>query len=242
MRATPEPGERRAAPYSPLPTARNFAIAPLREPHSPQICVFAALSVFLSGIEYLLPKPLPFLRLGLANMPVMLALFFDVKSFVLLVIIKITAGAIFTGTLFSYTFLFSAAGSTVSAFVMYLLHNLFWGKNGGNSVSFAGLGVIGALFSNIAQVALARFFVLGRGAIYIAPALIGFGVISGFALGLFCNLFAARSRWYKTIRENFRAATQARLPSAFAPAAFNKKAFIYFLIGAGLSFFVIISR
>ena len=36
---------------------------------------FAALCLFLSAIEYVIPKPLPFMRLGLANMPIVLALY-----------------------------------------------------------------------------------------------------------------------------------------------------------------------
>ena len=34
---------------------------------------FGALCFFLSAMEYMIPKPLPFLRLGLANLPIMLA-------------------------------------------------------------------------------------------------------------------------------------------------------------------------
>lgn len=41
--------------------------------------VFGALCFFLSAIEFVIPKPLPFLRIGLANVPLILAL--DVLSF-----------------------------------------------------------------------------------------------------------------------------------------------------------------
>ena len=34
----------------------------------------AAICLFLAGIEYMIPRPLPFLRIGLANLPLLLAL------------------------------------------------------------------------------------------------------------------------------------------------------------------------
>ena len=76
------------------------------------IAFFASLCLFLSAVEYVIPKPLPFMRLGLANMPLVLALYvFGAKEILLLVLLKILGQGFITGTLFSYIFLFSAAGS-----------------------------------------------------------------------------------------------------------------------------------
>ena len=51
----------------------------------------AALCLFLAAVEYAVPKPLPFLRLGLANLPVIVALFVmptrDIYKLILLKII-----------------------------------------------------------------------------------------------------------------------------------------------------------
>jgi hypothetical protein len=118
---------------------------------------------------------------------------------------------------------------------MYLLRG---GAEHQNSkpAGFAGLGLIGALCSNLTQTALARYFVLGKGAVYIAPAIIGSGIASGFVLGVLCNAFAEKSLWYKTIKENAALEIQA-----YPKTVFNKKAFIYFLTGAALSLFVIIT-
>ncbi|MDR2521275.1 MAG: Gx transporter family protein [Spirochaetaceae bacterium] len=157
------------------------------------ICVAGAFCAFLAVFDHLIPRPLPFLRLGLANMPLMLALFLDLKSFALLVVVKVLSGALLSGALFSYLFLFSAAGSAASACVMFALYRL----TGGCGMSFTGLGVSGALASNVVQLLLARVFVLGQGAVYIAPPFLAFGVASGFALGVLCNVFSARSRWYR---------------------------------------------
>jgi Predicted membrane protein len=84
------------------------------------IALLGACCLFLSAVEYLIPKPLPFMRLGLANLPLMIALdIFPFGSYMILVCLKIFGQAIITGTLFSYVFLFSVTGTLFSALVMF---------------------------------------------------------------------------------------------------------------------------
>ncbi|MDR1956277.1 MAG: Gx transporter family protein [Treponema sp.] len=149
--------------------------------------------LFLSTLEYLVPKPLPFMRIGLANVPLMLALdIFTLKSFAMLVIIKVVGQAIITGTFFSYIFLFSLAGTCSSAAVMYLLRRFLGPKR----ISFIGVSVLGALCSNGSQLVLARFFVFGGGIKFLVPPFLIAGIITGMSLGIFCETFTSRSRWY----------------------------------------------
>jgi heptaprenyl diphosphate synthase len=149
--------------------------------------------LFLSTIEYMIPKPLPFMRIGIANLPLMLALdIFPLPAFALLVAIKILGQALITGTLFSYIFLFSLAGTTLSAAAMYGLRRLLGSKR----ISFIGVGTAGALISNLTQMVLAWFFIFGKSVRYIAPPFLAMGLATGAALGLFCEYFTARSQWY----------------------------------------------
>jgi heptaprenyl diphosphate synthase len=152
----------------------------------------AAFSLFLSTVEYMIPKPLPFIRLGLANAPLLVALWLPPSSFFLLVFVKIFGQALISGTLFSYIFLLSLSGTALSATAMYLLRRAVPEKY----MSLAGISIAGALISNITQIVLARFFFLGPGALYIVPPFLAMGVASGTALGLFCQHFTAKSRWY----------------------------------------------
>ncbi|GHT65265.1 hypothetical protein FACS1894110_06720 [Spirochaetia bacterium] len=155
--------------------------------------LLGALCLFLSTIEYMIPKPVPFMRIGIANLPLMLALdIFPLPAFVLLVGIKILGQALITGTLFSYIFLFSLAGTTLSALSMYGLRRCF----GARRISFVGIGTAGALISNLTQLVLARLFIFGRSARYIAPPFLAMGLVTGIALGLFCEYFTTRSQWY----------------------------------------------
>jgi heptaprenyl diphosphate synthase len=134
------------------------------------------------------------MRIGLANLPLLLALdLFPLKTFALLVLIKISGQALITGALFSYVFLFSLAGTSASAALMYGLRRSL----GPSRIGFTGIGVAGAMASNGVQLVLARFFVFGAGVQFLAPPFLASGLITGFALGLFCEAFCAGSRWYR---------------------------------------------
>ena len=57
---------------------------------NPALPFFTALCMFLSAVEYAVPKPLPFMRLGLANVPLMLAFgFMNFSSVLLLAALKV---------------------------------------------------------------------------------------------------------------------------------------------------------
>ncbi|MBQ1795987.1 MAG: Gx transporter family protein, partial [Treponema sp.] len=106
---------------------------------------FASLCLYLSAIEYAIPKPLPFLRLGLANLPILLGLeVFPVATVLLLTLLKILLQAFISGTFFSYVFVFSLAGTLASSFAMIFVYKIctlparMYGKAFG-IVSFAGI-------------------------------------------------------------------------------------------------------
>ncbi|MCR5288980.1 MAG: Gx transporter family protein [Treponema sp.] len=161
------------------------------------ISFFAALCMFLSAIEYIIPKPLPFMRLGLANLPILLSLTkMKRKDTFILIALKVLLQGFISGTLFSYIFLFSAGGTLASGIAMMGIHSLFHKKQ---VTSFIGISLAGALANNIVQLLLARWILFGKAALYITPLLFTVGLITGVALGIFANLFAAQSVWYKQL-------------------------------------------
>jgi heptaprenyl diphosphate synthase len=160
------------------------------------LAFFGALSLFLSTIEYLFPKPLPFFRLGLSNLPILLALdFMDFRHLAALTLLKILGQGLLNGTLASYVFLFSAAGSVASLLSMYALSRL-----PPRVVSPVGTSLAGALSSNLVQVALSVAFIFGESAWVIAPLFLGLGTGSGLFIGLFASRFAAKSRWLRKVK------------------------------------------
>ncbi|MFA6505052.1 MAG: Gx transporter family protein [Treponemataceae bacterium] len=166
------------------------------------VAVLGAFCLFLSTIEYMIPKPLPFMRMGIANLPIMLALdLLSPFSFFLLVAIKVVGQSLVSGSLFSYIFLFSLLGSFSSAALMFGLRKLF----GPGLIGFLGIGCLGALMSNLTQILLARVFVFGESAKYVAPPFLAAGVVTGIALGLFCEAFVSKSTWYAARLEALKA-------------------------------------
>lgn len=161
------------------------------------ITFFAALCLFLSAIEYAIPKPLPFLRIGLANLPVILALsLLKKREILLLVLFKVIAQGVISGTILSYIFIFSSAGSFSAAIMMILAYSLFKSK-----ISCLGISLAGAMANNAAQILAAEFFLFGSNAKFIAPLLLISGFITGTLLGIFTETFISKSKWYKLLSE-----------------------------------------
>jgi len=133
------------------------------------------------------------MRIGLANLPLLLALdILGPGEFFLLALLKVLGQGIIGGTLFSYVFLFSLAGTFTSATLMYLLRRLL----GKKYLGFAGLGCAGAMASNGIQLILARYLIFGASLRYLIPPFLASGFITGIALGLICEYFCRHSRWY----------------------------------------------
>ena len=152
---------------------------------------FGALCLFFAAIEYVFSRALPFFRLGFSNIPILLALdFMPFPALVALVAVKVLGQALINGTLSSYVFLFSLAGSTASFFAMYPLKRLLKDR-----VSLVGLGSAGALASNIMQVVLSVAFIFGQASIVMAPFLLGIGAVSGVLMGAFAQAFKDKSKW-----------------------------------------------
>ncbi|MEM5948132.1 Gx transporter family protein [Spirochaetia bacterium 38H-sp] len=154
-----------------------------------------ALSMFFSTLEYLVPKPLPYIRLGLANIPLIAALpVLDVPYYLLLIAGKAIGQAIVNGTLLSYVFLFSIAGSVSSGTLMLLVSRI-----AKKHISPIGISTLGAFVSNSVQLSLSVLYIFGTSAIVIAPVFLGIGTVSGFTVGLICLLYFKKSQWYKKL-------------------------------------------
>jgi heptaprenyl diphosphate synthase len=155
------------------------------------VALFAAFCIFLSTVEYLIPKPFPFFRMGLANFPILISLIiFKPKDTLVLIALKIFGQGIITGTLFSYIFLFSAVGSVASGLVMIASILVFK-----SAVSLVGISIVGSLASNIVQLLFAKQFIFGESVKYISSPLLIMGFISALILGLFAEIFIEKSRW-----------------------------------------------
>ncbi|MBT3272182.1 MAG: heptaprenyl diphosphate synthase [Spirochaetales bacterium] len=157
------------------------------------IALLGACCMLLSLVEHMIPKPLPFLRLGLANLPLLISLgLLSAPQVMLLASLKVVGQGLVTGTLFSYIFLLSAAGTFSSVLVMLVVRRI-----GGRYISLIGISVMGALSSTTAQLGLASVFLFGAGTRYIVAPFLVVGLVTSVILGIAASAFCTDSRWYQ---------------------------------------------
>lgn len=161
------------------------------------VALFSACALFLCTIEYMIPKPVAFMRLGLANIPLILALgVFSHREYFLLLFLKVLGQGLISGTIFSYIILFSLAGSLSSALLMLLIYTIFKSK-----VSKVGISLAGALGSSISQLFISRLILFGEATYIIAPLFLFSGLISSIIIGLFASEFSFKSIWYTNLKK-----------------------------------------
>lgn len=145
-----------------------------------------ALSGVLSVLDSSIPKPIPFMKFGLANL-VTLILVLE-KRYALAMetaFLRTLVSAMVLGTLFSLPHLLSFSGAICAVlFSIALFH--FSEKR----ISSVGLSVWGALFSSLAQIAVVGiFFGFDRGLALMAGTFILIGSATGVVNGFLARWF-----------------------------------------------------
>ncbi len=151
-----------------------------------RIAVLSAFALALYGIESLVPTPIPWLRLGLANIVTLVALImYGFRTAMTVTLIRVILGSLFTGTFLGPAFVLSLGGGVASTAAMglaYLACKDIFGP--------VGLSLIGAFFHNSAQLALAYFLFIQRieAMLIIGPVIILIGTLTGMANGTVSGL------------------------------------------------------
>lgn len=158
---------------------------------------FLLLSLVLFVFESLLPRPIPWVKIGLANIMVVSAFdFFPLHRVSKLVLYRVIVGNLFLGTIGSPGFLLSLSGSIASLGVMVFLYVL-------GTRNKMVLSIHGGVFHLLGQLVVARQFLLQHLNIsYFLPLLILFGSISGLIIGLLANGLAERLKEYPRWRKS----------------------------------------
>lgn len=204
-----------------------------------KLAFFSALCFFLSAVEYAIPKPVPFFRIGLANLPIMISfLCMSRKESTALIFLKVLLQGIISGTLFSYIFLFSLAGSVASGFVMMAIFHLFYEKK---LVSWLGISMAGGLANNLAQLGVACIFLFGENTKFVAPVLLAISFVASIAMGLFANVFVEKSKWLADLRnKNWTEVKSSGKKSAAADEKKSSSKFQFLVLAFSLSMFILL--
>lgn len=204
-----------------------------------KLAFFSALCFFLSAVEYAIPKPVPFFRIGLANLPIMISfLCMSRKENTALIFLKVLLQGIISGTLFSYVFLFSLTGSVASGFVMMAIFHLFYEKK---LVSWLGISMAGGLANNLAQLGVACIFLFGENTKFVAPVLLAISFVASIAMGLFANVFVEKSKWLADLKnKNWTEVKSAGKKSAAAEEKKSSPKFQFLVLAFSLSMFILL--
>ena len=161
-----------------------------------------ALATSLYFFELFIPKPLPFMKIGLSNIVVLILiynLFF--KEAIFVSVAKSIIGSFLSGTLFSPAFLLSISGNLLSALVMvvvvFLLNNSFYKaclvRTPSNSkhqppnyhLSIFGISILGSFIHLVTQLLVLRIFIIQSDTILLLyPFIAVSSIIAGFLTGL----------------------------------------------------------
>lgn len=142
-----------------------------------RMALFVALAMIFSYLEFLLPLPVPFpgIKLGLANLAIVVPLYlWGLFPALAISLLRIALVGITFGSL--ATILYSLFGALLSLAVMAGLKK--W-----NVFSVTGVSMAGGVCHNIGQLAAAALIVENIRLFYYLPVLLAAGALTGFAIG-----------------------------------------------------------
>jgi len=151
-----------------------------------RIALLSAYAVALHAFESLLPTPIPWLRLGLANIITLVTLLlYGIRAAMVVTLIRVILASLFIGTFLGPAFILSLGGGVTSTLAMGLVLSVT-----PRLFSTIGLSLIGALFHNIAQLVLAYILFIQRieAILLISPFIILIGALTGTVNGVISDL------------------------------------------------------
>ena len=148
--------------------------------------VLVALAFIFSYIEALFPMPMPIpgMKLGLANIVVVVALYtMGYKEGFIISLVRIILVGFTFGNM--NMMLYSLGGGILSFMMMALLKKL-------EVLSIVGVSVVGAVFHNIGQILVAMFMLESTVLLYYLPFLLVSALVCGVLIGILGSMMSKR--------------------------------------------------
>lgn len=150
------------------------------------LSMLTAISLVLGYVEFLLPSfiPVPGIKLGLANIPVIYALAKLKPQHALLIsFLRVIILSLAFGNLFYFAF--SIAGALCSILTMFLLRK-------SKLFTITGISVAGGVAHNLGQISIAALLFQTTGLFYYFPVLLLAGIIAGMLIGFLSQVLINR--------------------------------------------------
>jgi len=164
----------------PMPTSNRKLV---------RLALLVSVGLILYIFEAHIPQPLPWVRIGLANLVTLLALvlwgFWEALAVLLL---RVLLGSVFTGTMLSPVFPFALAGGLAGVLAMGLARRFLHPP-----LSVVGISILGALAHNVSQLLLAYSLYIRRNELFLLlPPILLSTLLTGCVIGLVAALVTAR--------------------------------------------------
>ncbi len=154
--------------------------------------VLTAMACTLFWIELQIPSPIPIpgVKLGLANLVTLFAMFaIGPVDTLLILILRILLGGLIGGNPMAVAYSF--AGGLLCYLIMLLLRRIL----GGRQIWVAG--VLGAVAHNLGQISVALVLTQTPQLLYYLPVLLVSGMLTGLFTGLIAQFCVLRIGWIK---------------------------------------------
>lgn len=146
-----------------------------------------AMAIVLNIVEGFIPMFIPGVKLGLANI-IVLIMIYDFKFYeaLLMMLLRIFLVGLLRGNLLTPTWLMSLSGGTISFFVMYLFSKLKF-------FSPIGVSTLGALSHATGQVLIAIILLETSLVIYYLPLIGILSTVTGIFTGIIVCIYLKRN-------------------------------------------------
>lgn len=142
--------------------------------------LMASVSIILGVVENFIPTPVPAIRLGLSNIPILLMLYLAGGNYAFITaLLKAIVVPVFSANIV-FKFSLSLPATLVSFTIMYIMHKLFKDK-----LSIVTISVLGAVSHMVTQVVIvSNLYIKGLMYTNIAGILLLSAVITGILMGV----------------------------------------------------------
>jgi heptaprenyl diphosphate synthase len=167
------------------------------------LALFIALAIAVHTIEVLLPNPIPWFRIGLANIFGLCGLFlYGVQALWVITLCRIVGGSLLVGSLFAPGFVLSLGGGVLACSLMsggYLLFR--------RSIGPLGVSLLGAFGHINGQLLIAWLLLIRHSSLWmLLPFFLLFALISGILNGIVSGFLLdilAKHRAFATMKEPY---------------------------------------
>ena len=146
-----------------------------------KIAALIACASALQVAETFIPHPVPGMRLGLANIMVLIALFsLGPRAAIEVAVIRTIVSSLLLGTFLSPSFIISFSASLISSVFMSILYKIFTERRA-VLLGITGISIAGAFIHNFTQLAIVYLLFIKSGGIFLLLPFLGISaVVTGF--------------------------------------------------------------